>query len=116
MKELCIIHDTSEELICAQLLSYASKWENKDLSIEFIEQFQTECLDKKAIIDQRKALKSTKVHKKFESNIGFKQIEDIKALRQQFINDSNDCSNLKPTTKVFILKNDCLFICLFIKS
>jgi len=97
---LCIIHDISEELISAQLLAYVTKWDHKELTLSLIDQFQTELLDKKAITDQRKASKSSKANKNIDSNLGSKRSDDIKALRQQFINDLNEGSNIKPTTQV----------------
>ncbi|XP_054169161.1 DNA polymerase alpha subunit B-like [Oppia nitens] len=54
LKDLCVIHDIDEQTLCAQLLAFLIKG-HKPLTLEVIDDFQLDYLDKKAINEYKKS-------------------------------------------------------------
>ena len=103
VKDLCVIHDLSEDHICADLIAFTMKFDSKELNLALIDDFQTDYLDKKAITVMKKSkAKTTRVNK--TPNTSFNANKSFNSLLQlnDFSFELKTQSNIKPklTTQV----------------
>ena len=80
---MCVIHNMSENAVCAQLISFVMKYDKKELNLEVIDDFQTDYLDKKAINDYKKSktpnrAKTNRMNANTSINLLMNQINEAK--------------------------------------
>jgi hypothetical protein len=103
VKDLCVIHDMSEEAVCAELLAFVMKYDKKELTLDVVDDFQTDYLDKKAINEYKKsktlAAKVNRTPKASTSKSAFNANQSFKALITEMSDKLGD--NNRPTTQVW---------------
>ncbi|CAG2172331.1 unnamed protein product [Oppiella nova] len=108
LKDLCVIHDISEEAVCAELLAFVMKYDKKELTIDVVDDFQTDYLDKKAINEYKKsktlAAKVNRTPKASTSKSAFNANQSFKALITEMSDKLGD--NNRPTTQIEVVAND----------